>query len=99
MIASITACSVNVGRGAGHAGRDRRQGGDRRQTADRRAPAATARSAESKAESTRGPGRPGFGDTLQTALVMPSPARTTEAARAFSAGNSYFSGDLINRCI
>lgn len=106
MIASITSCAITAGRSAGFHGYDRRQG-DRRQataerrqtTAERRKPAAAPRPDPQPATAARGPGRPGLGDSLRTLAPMATATRMTEAARAFSAGNCYLSGTLIDRCI
>lgn len=100
MITSIASCAVTAGWTTGFHANNRRHG-DRRQAVDRRKPEAASPKSESQQPGApnRGPGRPGLGDTLRTLAPMATATRMTEAARAFSAGNCFLSGTLIDRCI
>ena len=104
MIARLTSCGITSSRSAGFHGWDRRQGDRRQAGPERQRPAESAapRRAEPQAAASgtrRGPGIPGRGDGFRTEVPMATTTRMTEAARAFSAGNCFLSGTLIDRSI
>jgi hypothetical protein len=95
MITSVGSRIVSAGRGAANAGFAHGRAAPLRLEHRRETGDPAPRHAQSRPHDSRR--CVGLEDLLCDPAALPSPARATAAARAFSAGNGYLSGLIVDR--